>query len=134
MMHAFVGDNITMPCKLDHKDTSTFGSVGVRVKWTKLGEDESLNEDVLLSMGFHKKTYGSFEDRAYLDDSDSSSAALTLTSVSKEDAGTYRCEMINGMTDTIQEVTLEVENSLEDGKRCIISFFKVLEALDLSLS
>lgn len=120
-MTVFVGDNVTMPCRLDHKDTSTFGNVGVRVKWTKLGEDESLNEDVLLSMGLHKKTYGNFEDRTYMADSDGSSAALTITFISKEDAGKYRCEIINGMTDTIQEVTLVVETVSEDGKCSIIS-------------
>lgn len=130
---AFLGDNITLPCQLNDKDTSSYGSIGVRVKWTKVAEDESLNEDVLLSMGFHKKTYGSFEDRVFLSDSDSSSATLTITEVSKDDAGKYRCEIINGMTDTIQEVILDVESGLKDGKCSILSCFKTLEALDISL-
>lgn len=117
-----VGDNVTLPCELDHKDSS-FGNVGIRVKWTKLGEDESLNEDVLLSMGLHKKTYGSFEDRVDLADSDGSSGDLTITFVSKEDAGLYRCEIINGMTDNVQEVTLIVQGVPEDGKCSIISGF-----------
>lgn len=112
---AFLGDNITLPCQLYHKDTSSFASIGVRVKWTKVAEDESLNEDVLLSMGFHKKTYGNFEHRVFLSDSDSSSASLLITEVSKEDAGKYRCEIINGMTDAVQEVILDVENGLKDG-------------------
>lgn len=120
---AFLGDNITLPCQLHHKDPSSFGSIGIRVKWTKVAEDESLNEDVLLSMGFHKKTYGRFEDRVFLSDSDSSSASLIITEVSKEDAGKYHCEIINGMTDAIQEVILDVENGLKDGKCSIISCF-----------
>lgn len=93
------------------------------MKWTKVAEDESLNEDVLLSMGFHKKTYGRFEDRVFLSDSDSSSASLIITEVSKEDAGKYHCEIINGMTDAVQEVILDVENGLKDGKCSIISCF-----------
>lgn len=120
---AFLGDNITLPCQLYHKDTSSFGNVGIRVKWTKVAEDESLNEDVLLSMGFHKKTYGSFEDRVFLSDSDSSSADLTITEVSKDDAGKYRCEIINGMSDTVQEVILDVQNGLKDGKCSFTSWF-----------
>lgn len=112
---AFLGENITLPCKLQHKDTSSFAHVGVRVKWTKVAEDESLNEDVLLSMGLHKKTYGSFEDRVFLSETDSSSADLTITEVSSEDAGKYRCEIINGMTDTLMEVILVVEKGLKNG-------------------
>lgn len=118
---AFLGGNISLPCQLLHKDTSSFGNVGIRVKWTKVADDEALNEDVLLSMGFHKKTYGSFEDRVFLQERDSEDASLIITEVSKEDTGRYRCEIINGMTDTIQEVILEVQNGLLDGK-CLIIF------------
>lgn len=132
-MTVSAGQNITLPCQIPHKDSS-FGSVGVRVKWTKLGDDESQNEDVLLSMGLHGKTYGRYEDRAYLEDSDGSSGDLTITFVSKEDSGNYRCDIINGVTDTLQEVTLIVENVPEDGKCSIMSCFQKLEALDISLS
>lgn len=112
---AELGSNVTLPCRLMAKDTGSFGSVGIRVKWTKLGEDESLNEDVLISMGFHKKTYGSFEDRAYLQESDNEDASLVITDVSMEDTGRYLCEIINGMEDTMQEFDLQVKASSVDG-------------------
>lgn len=105
---ADVGANVTLPCRLLAHDSSSFGMVGIRVKWTKVADDESLNEDVLLSMGFHKKTYGSFENRVFLQELDNEDASLIMYEVSKDDTGKYRCEIINGMDDTVIDVELEV--------------------------
>lgn len=112
---AELGGNVTLPCRLLSKDTMSFGSVGIRVKWTKVADDEALNEDVLMSMGFHKKTYGSFEGRVFVPEVDNEDASLVMTDVSMDDMGKYRCEIINGMEDTIQEITLEVQGSQIDG-------------------
>lgn len=83
-----------------------------------MADDEALNEDVMLSMGFHKKTYGSFEDRVFMQEVDKDDASLIITDVSKDDMGKYRCEIINGVEDTVQEMTLEVEGGAMDGKSC----------------
>ncbi|XP_029366418.1 hyaluronan and proteoglycan link protein 1a [Echeneis naucrates] len=112
---ADLGDNITLPCRLPPKDFMSFGSIGIRVKWTKVADDEALNEDVLLSMGFHRKTYGSFADRVFLEEQDDEDASIRMMAISMEDTGRYRCEIINGMEDTIQEVLLEVQPGLADG-------------------
>ncbi|XP_035513966.1 hyaluronan and proteoglycan link protein 1a [Morone saxatilis] len=112
---ADLGDNVTLPCRLLSQDPLSFGSLGIRVKWTKVADDEALNENVLLSMGFHKKTYGSFEDRVFLQEHDSEDASIVITDVSMEDMGKYRCEIINGVEDTNQEITLEVQAGLTDG-------------------
>lgn len=93
-----------------------FGATGIRVKWTKVAEDEAFNEDVLLSMGFHRKTFGRFQDRVYIINSDSDDGSILLTNVAMEDTGKYHCELINGMTDVVQEVYLEVQNGFKDGK------------------
>lgn len=113
---ADLGDNITLPCQLLSKDTTSYGAVGVRIKWTKVADDEALNEDVLLSMGIHKKTFGSFEDRVFLQENDNEDASIIITDVKMDDMGKYRCEIINGMVDTLQEVILEVQRGLADGK------------------
>lgn len=105
---ADLGANVTLPCRLVSKDNSSLADAGVRIKWTKVADDEALNEDVLLSMGFHKKTFGRFESRVVLQESDSEDASLTIFEVSMEDKGKYQCEIVNGMTDIAQEVTLEV--------------------------
>ncbi|XP_070760316.1 hyaluronan and proteoglycan link protein 1a [Enoplosus armatus] len=112
---ADLGGNVTLPCRLLSKDTISFGSIGVRVKWTKVADDEALNEDVLLSMGFHKKTYGSFEDRVFLQELDNEDASIVITDVAMDDMGKYRCEIINGMEDSVQELVLEVHGGLTDG-------------------
>lgn len=109
-----LGGNVTLPCKVHEDETFFFGSL--KVTWIKVGEDQSQNEDVLVSMGLHKRTYGNFENRASLLDLESGDGSLVLIDVSMEDMGRYRCEIINGMEDVIQDVILEVENGLTDGK------------------
>lgn len=104
------GTNVTLPCVLLTKDTMQFGVVGSRIKWTKVGGDESLNEDVLLSMGPHKSTYGTFKNRAFLTTEDSEDASITITDVSIEDSGKYRCEIINGISEIVQEIILMVQD------------------------
>lgn len=75
-----------------------------------MASDEALNEDVLLSMGPHKRTYGSFVNRAFLETEGSEDASLTITDVSIEDSGKYRCEIINGIADIVQEIILVVQD------------------------
>lgn len=104
--YADPGDNVTLPCRLPYEDSGLFGTVGIRVKWTKVVDNEE--EDVLLSMGFHRKTFGSFVDRVYLQERDNADASLVLTDVTVDDMGRYRCEIINGMSDAVQEVVLEM--------------------------
>ncbi|XDV20300.1 hypothetical protein PO909_025650 [Leuciscus waleckii] len=108
-VYANRGDNITLPCKLEGL-SNLFGN---RIKWTKL-EDDSTETDVLMSMGFHKKKYGNFEDRVYLLGADDNDATLVITNLNLKDYGTYRCEIINGLNDKTVEVDLELqgENSL----------------------
>jgi len=108
-----LGANVTLPCRHMTKHSHYFG--GIRVKWTKVAENEALNEDVLSSMGFHKKTYGSFENRVFLQEYDDEDASLVITDVAMDDTGRYRCEIINGMEDVTQEVLLEVESGHTDG-------------------
>ncbi|XP_059192569.1 hyaluronan and proteoglycan link protein 1-like [Centropristis striata] len=110
---AELGGNVSLPCRLLSKDT--MASVGIRVKWTKVADDEAMNQDVLLSMGFHKKTYGSFENRVFLPETDNEDASMIINDISKDDMGKYRCEITNGMEDTVQEVILEVQGGLTDG-------------------
>lgn len=81
---------------------------GNRIKWTKL-EDDATELDVIISMGFHKKTYGNFLNRVYLLEADEHDATLVITHLDVTDYGTYRCEIINGMNDIIIEVNLEVD-------------------------
>lgn len=119
---AELGANVTLPCQLLSKDSTSIDSIGMRVKWTKVADNEALNEDVLSSMGFHRRTYGSFEDRVYLLERDSRDASIVINDISMDDAGNYRCEIISGMEDSEQLITLTVESGFTDGK----SVFSIL--------
>jgi len=108
------GSNVTLPCRLLHAvEMSPFADVGLRVKWTKVAAGKPDGDDVYISMGFHKKSYGAFLDRVYLQEADPEDATLVLTEVAAEDAGVYHCEVINGIDDAFQEVTLEVSLDAE---------------------
>jgi len=103
------GSNVTLPCRLQHEiEKNPFADVGLRVKWTKVVEGRPDGQDVYISMGFHKKSYGRFLERVYMQEADAEDATLVLTDVQAEDAGTYHCEVINGIDDAFQQVTLEV--------------------------
>ncbi|XP_034057607.1 hyaluronan and proteoglycan link protein 1-like [Gymnodraco acuticeps] len=112
---ADLGSNVTLPCRLMSQDAMAFGNNGMRIKWTKVEDDEALNKDVLLSMGFHKKTYGGFENRVFLQELDNEDASIVITDFSRDDVGKYHCEIINGVEDSMQEVSLEVLGGLIDG-------------------
>ncbi|KAF3695891.1 Hyaluronan and proteoglycan link protein 1 Cartilage-linking protein 1 [Channa argus] len=100
-----LGNNVTLPCHYFSKESQVFGN---RIKWIKVADDEALNEDVLLSMGLHTKAYGRFENRVFL--TMEGDASILLTDVTKEDVGQYRCEIMNGMEDTVQEVILKIRS------------------------
>lgn len=118
LVKAELGDNVTLPCR-GAPDSYLYGSL--RIKWIKVSEDESVTEDVLLSMGLHKKTFGSFEDRVFLQSSDGDDASIIITDVSMDDMGKYRCEIMNGVEDVIQDVILEVKNGPAQGKYILLT-------------
>ncbi|KAG7481249.1 hypothetical protein MATL_G00065130 [Megalops atlanticus] len=102
------GGNATLPCRLDRDIDSFFGSGGMRIKWTKLTADSSKEIDVLVAMGFHKKSYGSFQGRVYLQEADENDASLVFSEVHLDDYGQYKCEVIDGMDDATDVVSLEL--------------------------
>ncbi|KAL0979749.1 hypothetical protein UPYG_G00189140 [Umbra pygmaea] len=110
---ASLGANVTLPCHLHRQNGMNLGRVGMRIEWNKLSTDESPEESVFTSMGdIHKKSYGSFQDRVYLLEDDEDDASLVLTNMSLEDVGIFRCEVIDGLDDTVHVVTLEVQGSV----------------------
>lgn len=106
------GGNLTLLCRLHRSFGFSFGRTGMRVKWTKYSSDLSQESDVYVSMSFHKKAYGSFQGRAFMREADDDDASLVLTNVTQDDEGKYKCEVIDGMDDSIVEVTVEVEKTM----------------------
>ncbi|KAJ8262975.1 hypothetical protein COCON_G00154320 [Conger conger] len=104
----FRGGNATLPCRLDRDIEDAFGGSTMRIKWTKLSPDFSKEIDVLVSMGFHKKMYNGYNGRVHLQESDENDASLVFTEVRLEDVGKYKCEVIDGMDDATDVVSLEL--------------------------
>lgn len=122
---AELGGNATLPCQLLSKRPN----IGLRVRWTKLENDEAPFEDVLLSLGTKTKTFGRFEKRVFLQAADDSDASLVITDVAIEDIGQYRCEVSNGTKHTAEEGFLKVQGCLTEGERQEVKgfFFNLLQ-------
>ncbi|KAG9353575.1 hypothetical protein JZ751_011694 [Albula glossodonta] len=83
------GGNVTLPCKYI-RDSSAPPNPKLRIKWTKLTADYLREEDVFVVMGFHKKSYGSFHGRVYLQDAGENDASLVINDITLEDYGKYK--------------------------------------------
>ncbi|KAM6965421.1 hyaluronan and proteoglycan link protein 1a [Aplochiton taeniatus] len=131
---AVPGGNVTLPCRL-HR-TSSFSSVGtgIRIKWSKMSDDESTSEDVLITMGFHKKSYGSFQGRVHLQNDDDDDASLVIDDVSVEDHGKFHCEVINGMDDSTADVTLEVQGGTRQSHGVVFPYSPRLGRYNLNFN
>ncbi|KAJ8380622.1 hypothetical protein SKAU_G00014000 [Synaphobranchus kaupii] len=105
----FRGGNATLPCRLDRDIEDSFGGNTMRIKWTKLSPDFSKEIDVLVAMGFHKKTYGNYQGRVHLQETDENDASLVFSEVRLEDVGKYKCEVIDGMDDATDVVSLDLK-------------------------
>ncbi|XP_010876477.1 hyaluronan and proteoglycan link protein 1 [Esox lucius] len=102
------GGNATLPCKF-HRDESLPPNPKLRIKWTKLTSDYLKEVDVFVAMGFHKRSYGSFHGRVYLQNSAPNDASLVITELTLEDYGRYKCEVIDALEDGTGVVSLDLQ-------------------------
>lgn len=109
---AITGSNVTLPCRLNGgSDATPFASIGIRVKWSRIPEDETLDEEkVLLSLGHYTKTYGEFSDRAFLQQANEKDGSLVIMESTVSDSGRYRCEVFKGIEEVAYDVILQVED------------------------
>ncbi|KAG7276612.1 hypothetical protein CRUP_026457 [Coryphaenoides rupestris] len=109
---ATTGSNVTLPCRLNGgSDATAFAGNGIRVKWSRVPEDETLDEEeVLVLLGHHTKIFGEFIDRAFLQQADEKDASLVITDSTVGDSGRYRCEVSKGMEEVSYDVNLQVED------------------------
>lgn len=68
-----------------------------------------LQLDVFVAMDYHKRSYGSFHGRVYLQGSSPMDASLVITEITLEDYGRYKCEVIDGLEDGTVVVSLDLE-------------------------
>lgn len=116
------GSNVTLPCKFyrDHASSDS-GSHKIRVKWTKLTSDYLKEVDVYVEMGYHKKSYGNYQNRVFLQKSTENDASLVITNIMLEDYGKYKCEVIEGLEDDTAVVSLDLDGKYSQPKLFSIS-------------
>ncbi|PWA26476.1 hypothetical protein CCH79_00001283 [Gambusia affinis] len=102
------GGNVTLPC-LIQREQQLPPSRKMRIKWTKLTSDYLKEVDVFVAMGYHKRSYGTFQGRVQLQGSSPVDASLVMTDVTLDDYGRYKCEVIDGLEDDTVVVSLELE-------------------------
>ncbi|XP_066567984.1 hyaluronan and proteoglycan link protein 1 [Amia ocellicauda] len=104
------GGNVTLPCKF-FRDSQAAPNPNqkMRIKWTKLTSDYLKEIDVFVSMGYHKKSYGSYHGRVFLQQASDNDASLVITDVTLDDYGKYKCEIIDGLEDDTGVVALDLE-------------------------
>lgn len=102
------GGNATLQCKFTRDPTSP-PNPKLRIKWTKLTSDYLKEIDVFVAMGFHKKSYGRFHGRVYLQAASKNDASLVITDITLEDYGKYKCEVIDGLEDDTAVVSLDLQ-------------------------
>ncbi|XP_006626616.2 hyaluronan and proteoglycan link protein 1 [Lepisosteus oculatus] len=104
------GGNATLPCKFVRDAGSATGpSQRMRIKWTKLTSDYLKEIDVFVSMGYHRKSYGSYHGRVFLQQATDNDASLVITDITLDDYGKYKCEVIEGLEDDIGVVALDLQ-------------------------
>ncbi|KAG8456404.1 hypothetical protein GDO86_002257, partial [Hymenochirus boettgeri] len=104
------GGNVTLPCKFQHDSVSSGSpSHKIRIKWTKLTSDYLKEMDVFVSMGHHRRSYGSYKGRVYLQGASANDASLVITDITLEDYGRYKCEVIEGLEDDTAVVSLDLQ-------------------------
>ncbi|KAF7687409.1 hyaluronan and proteoglycan link protein 1a [Silurus meridionalis] len=100
------GDDVNLPCRLKPSDDAVFGGLGNRISWTKVENDVEV--DVLLSMGVHQVEYERFEKHVKLLKADENDATLVIRNLRLDDFGIYKCEVVEGMDDIVNEVEIKM--------------------------
>ncbi|XP_072241363.1 hyaluronan and proteoglycan link protein 3 [Leuresthes tenuis] len=110
------GSSVTLPCHYRYEpELST--SRRIRVKWSwlptssitaTLSPEAFVREtEVMVAMGNHHRSYGSFQGRVRLRRSAPGDISLVINELQLNDTGRYRCEVIDGLED--DSVTVELE-------------------------
>ncbi|TFK13063.1 integrator complex subunit 2 [Platysternon megacephalum] len=101
------GANITLPCRY-HYEPKLETPRKIRIKWSKLREDNTKERDVLVAIGLKHRSFGEFRGRVHLRQRGEQEASLVISDLRLQDYGKYRCEVIDGLEDESGIVELEL--------------------------
>lgn len=108
------GANVTLPCHYRFEPDQE-GKRKIRIKWSKLRDDYTKEQDVLVAIGKTYMAFGDFRGRAHLHQGGRHEASLVVSDVRLQDDGKYRCEVIDGLEDESDVVDLRLQGG--DGAR-----------------
>uniref|UniRef100_A0A670ZLD5 Hyaluronan and proteoglycan link protein 2 n=1 Tax=Pseudonaja textilis TaxID=8673 RepID=A0A670ZLD5_PSETE len=97
------GASVTLPCIL------WVVPPNYKIRWSKVEPAEYLEVAILISNGVHHKTYGPLGSRAHLKRSHRYDASLTVSNLTLDDEGRYRCQLVNGLEDESISLVLQLE-------------------------
>lgn len=109
---SYRGSNATLACKFYYKPVPARGAQSpfkVRIKWTKLTSDYLKEIDVFVSLGNNWKSFGKYQGRVFLNQADENDASITITDLTLEDYGKYKCEIIEGLDDVTGTILLDLQ-------------------------
>ncbi|XP_057184938.1 versican a [Triplophysa rosa] len=106
---------VTLPCHFSNiptvapSNTTTLGKDYLRIKWTKIEGD--VESTVLVTQNGAIKIGSAYKTRVSVPShpEDIGDASLTMVKLRASDAGTYRCEVMFGIEDTQDTVSLDVD-------------------------
>ncbi|KAL8197578.1 UNVERIFIED_CONTAM: Hyaluronan and proteoglycan link protein 3 [Gekko kuhli] len=101
------GANVTLSCQY-HYDPPLDKPRKIRIKWSKLREDSTKDQDVLVAVGPKHRSFGDFSGRTHLQQDSPGEASLVIHDLRLHDGGKYRCEVIDGLEDESGIVDLEL--------------------------
>ncbi|KFQ37395.1 Hyaluronan and proteoglycan link protein 3, partial [Merops nubicus] len=102
------GANVTLPCHYRFEPDQE-AKRKIRIKWSKLRDDYTKEQDVLVAIGRTYVTFGDFHGRAHILQTGRREASLVISDVHLQDDGKYRCEVIDGLEDESDVVDLHLQ-------------------------
>ncbi|KGL72694.1 Hyaluronan and proteoglycan link protein 3, partial [Tinamus guttatus] len=102
------GANVTLPCHY-HYEPEQEAKSKIRIKWSKLRDDYTKEQDVLVAIGKTQVAFGDFKGRASLRRNGRREASLVVSDLRLQDGGKYRCEVIDGLEDESNVVELRLQ-------------------------
>lgn len=107
-VYSYNGANVTLPCHY-HYEPDLEPKRKIRIKWSKLRDDFTKEQDVLVAIGKTYMAFGDFKGRAHIHQASRHEASLVITDVRLKDDGKYRCEVIDGLEDENDVVDLRLK-------------------------
>ncbi|XP_030911791.1 hyaluronan and proteoglycan link protein 3 [Geospiza fortis] len=110
-VYSYNGANITLPCRYRYEPDQE-PKRKIRIKWSKLRDDYTKEQDVMVAIGKTYVAFGDFKGRAHIRQAGEASwheASLVISDVRLKDDGKFRCEVIDGLEDESDVVDLRLQ-------------------------